>query len=1431
MRFIAINHSYLVKLDNEELLDILSKGYYMELGIVPYPILEHLLKRHSVDLNDLLAPELINIGLGNISKDSNDYIYQLLFLHSLKAKNSSNQFFLTVNELHYKENGEEKYAPILLLPVTIDFEKSKLYPVDDVIVNPLLVNILTQKNLRENVDKKNINAFKEDIFEISSLYSLPKITSCFSADKYGEELAKKLNMEFELSNYLTVSSLDFPDIEFDKDYFTVQSSIYETNSFEVMKKFYTSDFKSTTPLNIEQKYIINKVLQKENFVVNGKLGSGKTTTIVNVMLDFVGRGKKVLYINNDLTNIESIHSTIAKMGFENVVSDLNHSPFKNAIISSSTVEQKNVDILPQLLVVKKYQDYLSGKIHGYIFSDLLEKISILKANNPSIQSIPVETTLERYEIESIQKDLEIVEKDLKIVDDFKSNIWILLHCSQNNNFAKDIVDKTKRFQEIQQKFYKQNIDFSKKYNLVLPRSSSDFYQLGLEMASFQIVRPLACWSQVENRKKAFDTLQELATLSDRNFNCLSYYKESVAPTYKPGKAISLYKELCGKYLLDEPADSIYISRLLVNPEAMNSLISRLTDNLHTLIQLTNRLKQIFNIEKINPTFLSFIKKVSPLALDENCASVYENFLTTPFESFMGSCRFIEQMQTEIQGVYKDSIFPYLLNDDLSWKEYHDIVQSFKSNKEFKRIIKKQFLHQKNFIDSTIVPASLKIDKLYQELLSYLSISYEQNKLEEILTTLLRVFHKLEKFNDKEISMLLTLLKKFKKSGKIQLLDIDDLLSNFENALGSWTKLSEELLFYKIDITKLTLEQVIATENEVIEYLQKAMSIQKELLSIFVLKKTLSSNDLFELIKMDDDFLSIQNKVTIERSNYNYLFGSNYHGFDTVVSEIVQSLEHFEHFYERLKNPLELENMLSLHFVDISNDVEQMTTVYNAWVVSMRAFSKCFVGGKIDLQDKPLQMVSDILSHYSLKLNQVDSTLEIIDKITRMEEFGLHNIASGIHSGEYKEQIANRFLYSCLSNYRLSYENMHPNFELSNIVTEYNTLYDMEKTLANNHIFQLREKLKNIHLNPKIKNLSLQSKWIQESNFKTPMIVLCDINTLNRTIDIKDFALVIVDDAQLENVTKYYRIPQANQLLVFGDKQFRSSISNGLMQRLNDEYVVNLSHRYVEMSSRFNNPWSYENQYIYSLKVLVTLDKVGSLDEFVDKVLFYYKEKPKSIMNIVVATLATKKSITSLIIDKLNQQLSLENIVDLLAHEIMIINGEYEAARYAEHVFIYYDDFKDMDLVFKSLVFSNFAVASSSVEVYYVSKEDEQYNLKIVKDINNLIGKTKPVDRVLTGISLKLFNRLAIRYTKTLIGFGGFDVVMKSKKNIGICILNKYNSHNFSNYDEYIYYKTEYEKNGWQVVAFTLDELANNFDDIVTSLLNLANGGSTDGAKS
>ena len=121
-------------------------------------------------------------------------------------------------------------------------------------------------------------------------------------------------MEFELSNYLTVSSLDFPDIEFDKDYFTVQSSIYETNSFEVMKKFYTSDFKSTTPLNIEQKYIINKVLQKENFVVNGKLGSGKTTTIVNVLLDCL-EWQKGSYINNDLHNIESIQSRYAKDGF------------------------------------------------------------------------------------------------------------------------------------------------------------------------------------------------------------------------------------------------------------------------------------------------------------------------------------------------------------------------------------------------------------------------------------------------------------------------------------------------------------------------------------------------------------------------------------------------------------------------------------------------------------------------------------------------------------------------------------------------------------------------------------------------------------------------------------------------------------------------------------------------------------------------------------------------------------------------------------------------------------------------------------------------------------------------------------------------------------------------------------------------------------
>ena len=80
MRFIASNNQFIsCKIDNEELLDIVIRVIYGTRAF-PYPILEHLLKRHSVDLNGVLLRRTNILVRKHIEKIRNDYYLSIAFL-------------------------------------------------------------------------------------------------------------------------------------------------------------------------------------------------------------------------------------------------------------------------------------------------------------------------------------------------------------------------------------------------------------------------------------------------------------------------------------------------------------------------------------------------------------------------------------------------------------------------------------------------------------------------------------------------------------------------------------------------------------------------------------------------------------------------------------------------------------------------------------------------------------------------------------------------------------------------------------------------------------------------------------------------------------------------------------------------------------------------------------------------------------------------------------------------------------------------------------------------------------------------------------------------------------------------------------------------------------------------------------------------------
>ena len=76
---------------------------------------------------------------------------------------------------------------------------------------------------------------------------------------------------------------------------------------------------------MDQKYVILKSLHGDNFTVDGRLGSGKTYTILNIIVDAIFKGKKILYVDQDLDNVWDLEKNLKFVGLDSYIYNLTKS--------------------------------------------------------------------------------------------------------------------------------------------------------------------------------------------------------------------------------------------------------------------------------------------------------------------------------------------------------------------------------------------------------------------------------------------------------------------------------------------------------------------------------------------------------------------------------------------------------------------------------------------------------------------------------------------------------------------------------------------------------------------------------------------------------------------------------------------------------------------------------------------------------------------------------------------------------------------------------------------------------------------------------------------------------------------------------------------------------------------------------------------------
>lgn len=1403
--------NYYIRNINTHLLNVLENSYYIEVGSVSLQLIDRLLKGQVLELKDLVYIKILNEGIGKITSDlGNDYDYQLNYLLSFRQKSSTHKFFLTSGLLKYRdETGLEKFAPIVLIPIDIDYQKRKIRLSSEPILNRLLMRMLAKYKFNKQEDQNKYIDAQSNI----------RLNSSFAIDKVCVELAEYFKLSVTPVNYLTICNVEYYDFDIKKDFFSPERSIYESKEINIYNDYFTK-VKSILPANLHQKHAILRAHNGENFAVDGKLGSGKTYTAINIIADAIAKDKKILYVNQDLDNVWEIEKNMKYFGLDNLVVNL-------------TTKTSNIEVAPVILPTDisnkfdfepikffdKLEEARHKRIGGFTFDYLIENQAILKRLYKDIKSIKLEVRLERYEYDHVKQLLNIIEDNLKVIGDFSQNVWRGLQPGVTKMLPSEIVQRLNDFYNFHRTLTKTIDSYCESYNLKEPKNIHDLNNLIDHVLSFESAKPQPSWKSKEDRNKARVVLKEIQEAIDENYSAMDYYKNNLFKDYKPGRMLDILTEVVGKHL-SITSDEQYINNIFANNQELDILTNTILENNKIAKLEFNNLYGYFGFKADELIPLNFLKDLllylKSNSLPRQLATEYVSNKKNAL--FIGNIIYknyqvISRIKQEIKSILlPNSKFTYLeaieLIEDAKTKKrlanFFDFAQMRRNRIDKDELIKKisDYYHaSKNIISALeIKDNKVEIEKYWKECSSF----YE-------LVSVHSEFSKnFEMFIKKQFSLAPI------DSGKVT-----STLTNIINCAENADKYIEELKKYNIIINK---EYPIEKINELsswTSYLVKAINLRNETY-LCVNKKSIKFDDIIELIEQDNNYINLLAKLSQNEPEYLRLLGDNYKKFDTIIGDTGISIDHFDDFIEKLNDPDDVDNLLRTKtFEKFVKDTMKLRSIQSEWFTFYRLFSVCFTHGQPYCQTAPFKDVLEMLKGFILQSNQIDSAISIIGALNEVSQYGLNDLVNQITTGKIRERLSASFCYTLYSEYINEFDkNDHILIDFNWIKSEFDEFEKNEQNYCLNNIVSLKQlSMKKA----KAKNVTAAfyeyNKFI-EGTIKYNNLYLADLNIFNADLDVSKFDLVIIDDCHLSSANKYNRIALCKQVVLLGDKSFQSSVANSLLQRIGDYSIIQYANRYVKMTPKFNNVWNNANRYIYSYETSVNINSINSVNEFGEKIVEYFVKHPQNVLNVLIGNEETRREVYIAVVTILNMSYSYMDVIEILTYHIRLINVNDEGSKYVNDVFIYYTDFTEYDLAQKNLIFKNFVVVENSVQIYYLANKLESINKEIEQDISKTMVKAVVKPKSFDGIAKVVYDDLVAHGIKVKTGFGKFDITIQksSKHPIAIIFEGSRDSNAFSVIDDYHYYYRQYLKRGWDIKVIYTYDLIDNYDKIFEKLL-------------
>lgn len=1441
---------YRIRHKNIHLMNVLEEDYYIDIGVIDFKVLNQILKKEQISLYDIINMDILSEGIGKITGDPiSDIYYQLNYLINLRFKNSTSKFLLTCGCIKYIDDLKcEKYAPIVLIPFNFDYRHRQIVASNGAIINTQIIEFLakqkakvvalnevellletgeiTENNKQKELDKK----IEQYTNQYVNTYKKHPINSSNDIDKLCLDLAKSFNTTIDPNNYFTVAFVKYNDFTTVDGYMSIESSINEMSEQDIVQKYFKT-IKGIMPTNIDQKYALLKAADGDKFVVEGKLGSGKSYTIINMIADSIAKKKHVLYVNQDLDNIFDLNKNLNYLGLGNYVYNLtqNLRDIDKPDLSFESSEKTNIssDILNEVFEIPSL---LQKRIHGFKINSLVEKLAILKQQYPDIIKINLEAVLEYHEVSLIYSELEKIEECLTKIDPYATNIWHRLQTSHNNISSTDIINRTKMLYGVHIELYNLVNKFINKYGLKIPSSTEDLYKLITYIYSFASFRPLPEWKNKKVRERMLIDLKEIQDLVDKDYIINKYYESNVNSNYQRGRMKEILNLLANDNIRIssdyKEVEEEYINKLIAPNNLLLSLIKDIDKDIDKINVIANNVLRIFRLSNLDQEAYHFFKGLNTFLTNHKIKfdflKAYNNYtavfikkgeeISTAYKLYLQHEKYLLPKLNHFENFTMDVIKACLgkKNQEKAFAKYINY-----------KVLKKERINSIEVIEH--IQGYYENKKIVEDNLFAIFANSEFDN--EYVRTFVDFFDYLSSLNAHEKVYFNAIVHRLvnEKNPNTYLKEITKVLKELVEEDIVNKKIVKKLEDYKIYIGIENIFEQVAKLSSVNNYLKKVIALKEEITSIFKNSENVKANNLLDLIQNDFAYTLLNDTIKQNESVYQKNLKKYYRGLDTAINEISKTISHYEEFSLYLIDVTKIDNLfVNSCFDELLEDVKELNSVHIKWNNHFRNFASCFRGSQPDIPTNGFEHNKKLFLQFLDKVNQIEPILTINELTEGFLKYGLKGLFAGIRSCKYGKDISKCFIYSVLcSNYEEA-KHLYPRLtNLLELLPKIDDYIVFEKEYCKKNIEDLINNspdIRKINSLINLKDFNAYNKIIS-SIYKNVNVFLCDLDIFNDNINLDLFDLVIIDDVHLSQASDYNRLYETKQVVVFGDKSFQTSVSNTLMIRLGSACSMHYRRRYVYGNTCFNNLWDYNNQYIYSYKEHCEIKQIETFEDFINDICMNFKNNTDHIINVVIAKESTRRVIYTTILKRLAESFSVEEVINILSYNIRILNALTEGNRYVNDVFIYFDDFKDLDDSVKELAFRNFIYVYDKVYLYYMKYRIEIDNLNIKKMVDKIISKAQMNYSTDDGIVYYVKNALKKnKQLKIENGFGCFDLIIKGDKVNAIMILGKDNFGLTTFLDDYLYYAKEYENRGWNIIkVFSLD-LFNNFDQTIEKII-------------